>query len=69
MVLISVLSMVVAVIGLVISIPSYSLNRRATREANLRSAWMTFARDSSTLDHLYANGESGGTSCIVGEPS
>ena len=60
MVLISVLSVVVAVIGLIISIPSYSLNRRATREANLRSAWMTFARDSSTLDHLYANGESGG---------
>ncbi len=57
---ISVVSILVAVVGLIISLPSHASNRRATREANLRSAWMTFSRDSATLDRAYAKGTPGG---------
>lgn len=60
MIAISIVSILVAITGLVISLPSHAANRRAAREANLRSAWMTFARDSATLDHAYAEGTSGG---------
>ena len=60
MVVISVVSIIVAITGLIISLPTHASNRRATREANLRSAWMTFARDSATLDRAYAKGTPGG---------
>lgn len=60
MAVVSVVSILVAVVGLIISLPTHASNRRATREANLRSAWMAFARDSATLDRLYAKGTPGG---------
>lgn len=69
MVLISVVSIMVAVTGLIISLPTHASNRRATREANLRSAWMTFSRDSATLDRAYAKGASGGLSPLSGSHS
>lgn len=62
MVVISVVSIMVAITGLIISLPTHASNRRAAREANLRSAWMTFARDSATLDRAYAKGTPGGLS-------
>lgn len=60
MIMISIMSILVAAVGLVISWPSYSANWRVTREANLRAAWLTFARDSATLDHAFASGRFGG---------
>ena len=69
MVVISVVSIMVAVTGLIISLPTHASNRRATREANLRSAWMTFARDSATLDRAYAKGTPGGLPPLSGSHS
>ena len=60
MVFISIVSIVVAITGLIVSLPTHASNRRAAREANLRSAWMTFARDSATLDRAYAKSAPGG---------
>lgn len=60
MIMLSIMGILVAAVGLVISWPSYSANWRVTREANLRAAWLTFARDSATLDHAFASGRFGG---------
>ena len=47
------LGLLIAIAGLMAAWPSHASNRRASREASLRSAYTTFANDSAILDRKY----------------
>lgn len=47
------LGLLIAIAGLMAAWPSHASNRRVSREANLRSAYRTFANDSAILDRKY----------------
>ncbi len=47
------LGLLIALTGLMAAWPSHASNRRVSREANLRSAYRTFANDSAILDRKY----------------
>lgn len=51
--MVATLGVSVTFFGTLISWLGYASNRRVAREANLRSAWTTFSRDSATLDRAY----------------